>query len=69
MERTPIEEIKARLDIVEVISSYLPLKRQAPITKLFVLFILKKLLLFLFHQPDKFGIVLDVQRVEIFLNS
>jgi DNA primase len=27
MERTPIEEIKARLDIVEVISSYLPLKK------------------------------------------
>jgi hypothetical protein len=49
-----IEEIKKKLDIIEVVQRYIKLKRVGDIIPVFVLFIKKLNLLFMFLQKCKF---------------
>ena len=59
---SPIDEIKNRLDVVEVIGSYIKLQKAGANFRALVLFIRKKTPLFSSPPPAKSGVVSDVFR-------
>jgi hypothetical protein len=63
-----IEEIKNKLNVLDIVGSYVKLSKTGVITAVYALFIMKKGRHFSFLPEGKCGNVLGAARAEIFLN-
>ena len=63
ISQNSIQQILSRIDIIDVIGGFVKLKKEAPITSAFALFIMKELRLSRFLLPKKSINVLVVAKV------